>query len=249
MGKYLRVALNGVMFCFFGIGAVFLGSAVFPWCKLRYRDPSKRQAAFRNAVTASFRLLNYFCSLTGTYKVDTKALTTFGFEKGAVYIANHPSLIDYVIITSCFPGLICVVKDTLTRNFFVKGVISGAGYLSNADGANLAEECERVLSQGNSVLIFPEGTRSSKNGPIKFNHGFARLAIKAKAPVQPVFIHLSEEFLSKTHKWNATTRHTPRYVMELGQKYETKELADTAAVARALSKELEKKYNKIINNH
>ncbi len=48
-------------------------------------------------------------------------------------VANHPTLIDYVILASVMPETDCLVKSALLRNPFVSGVIRSADYLINSE--------------------------------------------------------------------------------------------------------------------
>lgn len=75
-------------------------------------------------------------------------------------VANHPTLIDYVILASVMPETDCLVKSALLRNPFVSGVIRAADYLINSEAETLLSASQQRLAQGDTLLIFPEGTRT-----------------------------------------------------------------------------------------
>jgi len=101
-------------------------------------------------------------------------------------IANHPTLLDVVVLISQLPQVDCIVKKELWNNFFLKLIVSWAGYIPNDDGLGLTEAAIKRLEEGRKVIIFPEGTRSPQEGIRPFNKGFAYIAVRSRCLLWPV---------------------------------------------------------------
>ena len=93
-------------------------------------------------------------------------------------LANHPSLIDVVVLISIIPNADCVVKAHLFKNPFLRGVVKNTGYISNADPEGLLVDCKKSLAAGNNLIIFPEGTRTKVGQAVKFQRGAANIALR-----------------------------------------------------------------------
>jgi 1-acyl-sn-glycerol-3-phosphate acyltransferase len=83
----------------------------------------------------------------------------------------------------------CVVKQALWNNRYFGGVVREVGYVSNADADRLVDDCAAVLAKGESLLVFPEGTRTEPDMPIHFQRGAARIALRAGCEIVPVIFH------------------------------------------------------------
>jgi len=182
MFKYLnrlwRILVTGLCFAFFGLGGVFLTVFVFPLQKIFIKDILKQKQIARKTVHYTFKFFIGLMALTGIFRFDldrAKALVT---QKGQLVLANHPSLIDVVVLISIIPNADCVVKAHLFKNPFLKGVVKNTGYLSNADPEALLVDCQKSLAMGNNLIIFPEGTRTKVGEKLKFQRGAANIALR-----------------------------------------------------------------------
>jgi 1-acyl-sn-glycerol-3-phosphate acyltransferase len=126
-------------------------------------------------------------------------------EKGQNYIfaANHQSIYDIPILFAWLPiSFRILYKESLNRVPFMGWHLFFCGHIS-VDRSNpvrarqsLERAAKRVQS-GTSVVIFPEGTRSS-NGTIgRFKQGSFLLAIKSGVPVVPITISESWRIMRK----------------------------------------------------
>ena len=57
--------------------------------------------------------------------------------------------------------------------------------------------CEAALNDGNSIMMFPEGTRSLTGRMRSFKPGAFELALRTKAPIQPILLRGSGDALPK----------------------------------------------------
>ena len=115
------------------------------------------------------------------------------FRQGpAVYLAKHQSAWETVIFPSIFPPYMWVLKRELFYIPVFGWCLKALGHIGidremgitslkqiNSEGA-------RLLKEGFSVIIFPEGTRVAPGEVGEFNPGGVSLALKAGVPIVPV---------------------------------------------------------------
>jgi 1-acyl-sn-glycerol-3-phosphate acyltransferase len=134
-----------------------------------------------------------------TWKLD-------GIEKlereGLLVLANHPTLIDTVFIMAFIPNADCIVKSRLLTNPVMRGFILHTGYITNDQGGNLIEAANASLKSGASLVIFPEGTRTTPGKALKFQRGAANIALRCGVDITPIVIACDPPTLSKNHKWH-----------------------------------------------
>ncbi|WP_413282780.1 lysophospholipid acyltransferase family protein [Vibrio sp. MA40-2] len=129
-------------------------------------------------------------------------------NQGVVVVANHPTLIDVVIIISQLRQCDCIVKSELWRNPFIRHVIQMAGYIPN-ESPKILDICQEKLSSGRKLLVFPEGTRTQPGKKIKCQRGAAQLAIRCKADIQRILITSNPPILYKGVPWYSVPKRKP----------------------------------------
>jgi 1-acyl-sn-glycerol-3-phosphate acyltransferase len=129
----------------------------------------------------------------------TEHLTTPG---GAVILAaNHASYLDVVALLAALPpGFRFVAKRELIRAPLVGRVIQKVGHLTVERGQASrsvadAERITRALRDGQSVLVFPEGTFLRPPGILPFRLGAFKSAIETGSPIIPITIRGTREIL------------------------------------------------------
>lgn len=120
----------------------------------------------------------------------------------AVYIANHPGLLDVTFLLARLPDTICIFKPSVMRNPALGPAAIMAGYASGDAGVDLIRDVAGRVAAGRSLLIFPEGTRTLTGvalNPLKA--GFALIAARAQVPVRILTIRSSCELVPKGSPW------------------------------------------------
>lgn len=151
----------------------------------------------RLVIMFGFRTYLHFLELSGIIKCDLSALDGLDRERSLIIAANHPSLIDVVLIVSRLPNAVCIIKANLWNQLIFGGSARLAGYIRNISQARLIVDATQELQAGSDLLVFPEGTRTIGNAVQPFKGGFALIAKRAQAPVQIVLIEINQLFLCK----------------------------------------------------
>lgn len=224
-----RALLTPLCFIIFNGGALVLSLIWFHLLNLVVHNPKRRQYYARLSVSLSFRFFIKMLCVLRLIKVrfeHFERLSSEGSRPGVILVANHPSLIDYVLIASRLEHINCVVKEALRHNFFLKGIVKATGYLANDDPEAFLQLGSACLAQGEDLLIFPEGTRTSRSREFRLRRGAAALAVHSGRPLQVITITLSTEFLSKEKRWYHVPRTCPEYVLSVGEKLSPDELPE-----------------------
>ncbi|TWI13319.1 1-acyl-sn-glycerol-3-phosphate acyltransferase [Lysobacter ruishenii] len=200
LNRLWRIVATGLSFLAFGVGGLLLGVLVFPLINLAVRDPARRRRRARRLVQKSFAFHIELMRVLGvlTYEVHGRERLQ---REGLLILANHPTLIDVVFLVSLLPNADCVVKSSLARNPFTRGPVRAAGYVFNDDGAGLVEDCIAAVRRGGTLVVFPEGTRTRRDGSMQLQRGAANIAVRGGLDVTPVRLTCTPMTLGKGEKW------------------------------------------------
>jgi len=120
----------------------------------------------------------------------------------AVYISNHPGLLDATILLARLPNTICIFKPALYRNPAIGPAAVMAGYAAGTSGIDLIRDVAARVAAGPSLLIFPEGHRTPADatlGPLK--PGFALIARRARVPIRVISIRAPRDLFPRGRRW------------------------------------------------
>ncbi|MCP4675762.1 MAG: 1-acyl-sn-glycerol-3-phosphate acyltransferase [Deltaproteobacteria bacterium] len=117
-----------------------------------------------------------------------------------VFVSNHRSWIDALLLIALIPGVRIPVNIEYTRAPMARQMMRWLGCipLDRKSRESLVQGCaeiERILQSGGQVAVFPEGTRSSIGKLRLFSDVFFRIAAKERVPVMPILTHLEHPFL------------------------------------------------------
>ncbi len=123
-------------------------------------------------------------------------------RKQRIYIANHQSFIDTVFMFSLSPYAIIATNNRIYNHFIFGPICRLCDFLNVSDGIeDVMQKIRLRWQEGYSFLIFPEGTRSEDQEIHRFHKGAFKLSEELQAPIMPVLIHGSGDFLPKGSFW------------------------------------------------
>jgi len=219
MMRWLGTAIS---FALFGIGGILQGIFIHPLIWLFVRDRQRRITLSRRVVSGSMRL---FISIMRGFRVlDYEILGReyIADKQPYLILANHPSLIDVIFLFALFPEANCIVKASMVRNPLFYALMKSSGYISNADPVVMIVQAIESLAQGNSLIFFPEGTRTSSGGKLEFAIGAAAIAVRTRCQCLPVFISCSPTTLTRQDKWYQVPEHRVRFVAAIQPPFDPK---------------------------
>jgi 1-acyl-sn-glycerol-3-phosphate acyltransferase len=210
-----RLFATALCFSVFGLSAAIFGMLVFPLMRMLPGDPD----AHRRRVRTTFRVfMRSFVGLmrgVGVLTYDFDGAHRLG-RTGQVILANHPSLIDVVFLIGFTPQAMCIVKEALFHNPLTRWPVAAAGYVSNSSTLTMVERASQALREGQNVIVFPEGTRTTPGQALQFHRGAASIAVRAAQVVTPVFIRCEPTTLAKNMPWHRIPERRVRLSFRVG---------------------------------
>jgi 1-acyl-sn-glycerol-3-phosphate acyltransferase len=140
------------------------------------------RVASRHLIHHSLRTYLAVLRIACQVRLDLDALQGLRREtQPLIVVANHPSLLDAVLLLSVLPNASCVLKASLLRN-----PLFGVG-LDSVD----------ALREGAQFILFPEGTRTARFPLDTLSSACILLAKQSRVPLQTVFLEYSTPYLGK----------------------------------------------------
>lgn len=134
-------------------------------------------------------------------KIETNGFDHLDRKKSYIFVSNHQSVFDIFVIYGWLPIVFkWIMKNDLKKIPLVGRACASAGHIfinrSNAIAAqkSLLEASEK-LKKGNSVVVFPEGTRTRTGAMGRFKRGAFLLAKELDLPIVPMTLSGSYERL------------------------------------------------------
>ena len=200
-------------------GAVFLGWNL-PATLLYWLLPRRVSARVGQAmIMRGFRALLGLMRVTGLAEFDLAALDALRGEAGLVIAPNHPTLIDAVLVISRLPRVVCITKASLWDNPALGAGARLAAYIRNDTARDVVYQAAAAVAAGSQLLIFPEGTRTTRRPVNPFKGGFALVAQRAGVAVQTVILEASPPYLAKGWGFFRRPQFPIRYRARLGRRF------------------------------
>ena len=151
----------------------------------------------RAMISFGYRQFWRVTAFSGMIRLHSKTLDVLRDEAGLIVVANHPSMLDALMLVARLPRSACVMKASLMRNPFLWPGARLARYIRNDSPHGMVRLAVEDLVQGGQLVLFPEGTRTTRRPVNDFRPGFTLIAKLAQAPIQAVFIDTDSPYLAK----------------------------------------------------
>ena len=204
--RVLRSILSAAFFLMFGTGGLlFSFLLLFPVPK----------TYARRILRALFRFFVWAGAKVGLFRIEISADDRRRLKSvsGAVVVSNHQTLIDAVILISLLGDSVCVTKEAVSRNPFMR-VVARKILVVNDGPIAVVRSAAHYLKEGINVVVFPEGTRTPADAPEHvFHRGSAHIAIQSSSPVELVSMDCDMNILAKGQPWWDVGDRTATYTV------------------------------------
>lgn len=179
-----------------------LGAMSLTWnvvCALLYPFLTREQGVVvgRAAISSVYRGFWTCTQWLGLMRIDYTALDVLARDGGLIIAANHPTMLDALLVIARVPRGICIMRANLMRNPFLGAGARLARYIRNDPPRGMIRSCIANLQQGGQLVLFPEGTRTVEAPINPFRPGITLIAQRAAVPIQTVIIESESAYLGK----------------------------------------------------
>jgi len=151
----------------------------------------------RRAISLGFRSYLRCLSIPGWIRLELDPMDELKSGAPLLLAPNHPGLLDAVLVLSHFENLGCIVKADLLNHPLLGAGARLAGYVPNDRRHRMIHSAIEELRTGHHLLLFPEGTRTTRMPVNPFKSSPGLIASKAGASIQTIFIETNSRFLGK----------------------------------------------------
>lgn len=170
--------------------------------------------------------IEYSQKILGKLNIQIEVINEERIPKDGQYllISNHRTIIDPLIVeiatkNSKIFGHWISKKELYNSLFFGLFVRNGGSVLLDRDATRMSgffKDVKECVKDGNSIYMFPEGTRNKGDAPIsQFKEGAQIIAIKNRLPILPVFIHARADSVLMSAIKNPSQKRTIK--IEIGE--------------------------------
>ncbi len=201
-------------FSYFVIGGFLLaGIGFFILYVLPFPSKEKRKYAYHYLFSKFVKSLVYMMANTKKVHINRELAD---FSKPAVIISNHQSFLDILVTVMQHPKIILLTNEWVYNSpFFGRVVQLGDYYPVTEEGTDGIDRLRKKVSEGYSIVVFPEGTRSPKEGNMKrFKKGAFYIAEQLGLDIQPLVLHGIGHTMGKSdfmlYNGQMTMKYLPR---------------------------------------
>jgi 1-acyl-sn-glycerol-3-phosphate acyltransferase len=194
----LRRTLSMVFWLFMTVSSIVLFPvAVLIWL---VTWPFDRRLRVLHQFTCFWASL--YTWLNPAWRVRVEDLHKICPDETYVMVANHQSLLDILVMFRIFAHFKWVSKIENFRVPFIGWNMTMNRYIklrrgNKASVIQMMRACEKTLAQGNSIMMFPEGTRSHDGRLKRFKPGAFELAKDTGTAILPIVVEGTANALPK----------------------------------------------------
>jgi 1-acyl-sn-glycerol-3-phosphate acyltransferase len=226
----MKLLLMGYDYLVLYLGLLWLGLLTLGWTLVAvplYPLLPERYAMHlgRYAIMTLFKTYIASLSFSRRCSFDLTELDALRNEAPLIIAPNHPSLLDAVMIISRLPNVACVMKSELMNNIFLGAGARLARYIRNEPVRQMVLQASEDFKTGSHLLLFPEGTRTTRQPINALKGSIALIAMQAQVPVQAVLIETNSPYLSKGWPLFRKPTMPVSYKIRLGKRFDPPENA------------------------
>ena len=144
----------------------------------------------------------FYIYMNPIWKVRFEGRKRLPWRESVVIVTNHASLVDILVLYALYRPYKWVSKASNFKLPFIGWNMRLNRYVPLVRGnresvLQMMDMCRDYLNSGNSVLIFPEGTRSKTGALQPFKDGAFQLAMETGRPVVPIAVTGTSRTLPK----------------------------------------------------
>lgn len=148
------------------------------------------------------------------------------FTRPAMVVCNHQSSIDIMAMLALSPRMVILTKDWVSNNPFFGFTLRHAEFYSVTMGLeNLMPHLRSLVERGYSIMVYPEGTRSTDGSVMPFYQGAFWIAREMNLDLLPLVEYGPSMVLPRKGRYmrrgffrmNIDKRITPEQYNALGE--------------------------------
>jgi 1-acyl-sn-glycerol-3-phosphate acyltransferase len=176
---------------------IFFVGALAIWLVTAPFDPRLRALHIYSCAWASL-----YTYVFPYWTVSIRGRERIRNDRAYVLASNHQSWLDILVLFRLYRHFKWVSKSSVFRLPFVGWNMRLNRYIAilrgdSRDARRMLEACATALTGGNSIMMFPEGTRSLDGELREFRHGAFTLAFAHSVPVIPIVLDGTLDALPK----------------------------------------------------
>ena len=211
-----RTVAKLLAYAVFGAATIAFSLTLLPLLLLLVHPRARFRRVCRRALHFCLVLYRWYLRLVGVARVTVSDKAALSGARSVIVAANHPSLLDSVLLVSFLPCADFIVKVSLSRRNVLSFIVNLLLTPNSTDYAKIVERTKEDFAAGGTIAVFPEGTRSLATGQNRFKKGAARLALATGRPILPVYIGGNDKRgLRKGDKpWQINRAETGRHIYQ-----------------------------------
>ena len=190
---YIRITMAVIAYALFLLIGLPVRLVLFILSKT---DPEKKERIVYPFVRFGFRMVRFACGV----KTTVIGRENLSASTPCLYIANHRSIFDIILGYIELPGRVSIVAKESVRKipFLLYWMEQIHCMLLDRDslekGLEMINTATDLVRAGNSIFIFPEGTRCREEGTmLPFHGGSFKIATRTDIPIVPIaFVHTGD---------------------------------------------------------